>query len=574
MQFVDKARIIIKAGNGGDGCASFHREKYVSHGGPDGGDGGRGGNVVFLADENMNTLLDFKFARFFRAQNGENGRGNMQYGKSGENLVIKVPVGTRVRDVESGKIIADMNSPGRERTVLRGGRGGRGNAKFATPTKQAPRFAQGGQKTKEYEVELELMTIADVGLIGLPNVGKSTILSVVTSAKPKIANYHFTTLTPNLGVVKRYDTSFVVADIPGLIEGAADGAGLGHDFLRHIERTRMLVHVLDISGSEGRDPFEDYCQIRSELMRYSDKLAELPELIVANKMDITGSEDNLEIFREELAMHIEEDKAQGNGGQDELPRIFPVSAATGKGFEPLLDAIVEMLKELPATKEFAEDDIIETPQYERGFAISREGEVYTVTGGTVEYILDTTDADDEESMRREKGLYLSTKYMINHGHTEIAFVADYEGNIVLTKRFNGYKKALEDSHIPFRPEYIFSYPPSYEGGIEAGRAIAGSKSPITAVVTTADICAIGIMEGARLGGYRVPIDLSVIGYDNLNLCQYTVPKLTSVSQNVPKKARLATELLLKKIHDNESDSNLGEIMDVEIVDRQSVISLY
>ena len=264
MQFVDKARIIIKAGNGGDGCASFHREKYVSHGGPDGGDGGRGGNVVFLADENMNTLLDFKFARFFRAQNGENGRGNMQYGKSGENLVIKVPVGTRVRDVESGKIIADMNSPGRERTVLRGGRGGRGNAKFATPTKQAPRFAQGGQKTKEYEVELELMTIADVGLIGLPNVGKSTILSVVTSAKPKIANYHFTTLTPNLGVVKRYDTSFVVADIPGLIEGAADGAGLGHDFLRHIERTRMLVHVLDISGSEGRDPFEDYCQIRSE----------------------------------------------------------------------------------------------------------------------------------------------------------------------------------------------------------------------------------------------------------------------------------------------------------------------
>ena len=228
----------------------------------------------------------------------------------------------------------------------------------------------------------------------------ATILSGVTSAKPKIANYHFTTLTPNLGVVKRYDTSFVVADIPGLIEGAADGAGLGHDFLRHIERTRMLVHVLDISGSEGRDPFEDYCRIRSELMRYSDKLAELPELIVANKMDITGSEDNLEIFREELAMHIEEDKAQGNGGQDELPRIFPVSAATGKGFEPLLDAIVEMLKELPATREFAEDDIIETPQYERGFAISREGEVYTVTGGTVEYILDTTDADDEESMRR------------------------------------------------------------------------------------------------------------------------------------------------------------------------------
>ena len=252
MQFVDKAKIVIKAGNGGDGCSSFHREKYVSHGGPDGGDGGRGGSVIFEADENMSTLLDFKFARFFRAENGEAGRGNMQSGKSGGDLIIKVPVGTRVRDLESGKIIADMNRPGRQRTVLRGGRGGKGNARFATPTKQSPHYAQNGQKTKEYEVELELMTIADVGLVGLPNVGKSTILSVVTSAKPKIANYHFTTLTPNLGVVKRYDTAFVVADIPGLIEGAAEGAGLGHDFLRHIERTRMLVHVLDISGCEGR----------------------------------------------------------------------------------------------------------------------------------------------------------------------------------------------------------------------------------------------------------------------------------------------------------------------------------
>lgn len=398
MQFVDKARIIIKAGNGGDGCSSFHREKYVSHGGPDGGDGGRGGNVIFLADENMSTLLDFKFARHFRAQNGENGRGKMQFGKKGEDIIIKVPVGTRVRELESGKIIADMNKAGREKIVLHGGRGGKGNAKFATPTRQSPRYAQNGQRTKEYEVELELMTIADVGLIGLPNVGKSTILSVVTSAKPKIANYHFTTLTPNLGVVKRYDKSFVVADIPGLIEGAAEGAGLGHDFLRHIERTRLLVHVLDISGSEGRDPIEDYKQIRKELADYSLKLTELPELIAANKMDITGAEDYLEFLREEL-----------EGANVE---IFPVSAATAKGFEPLLDRILALLETLPSTREFAEDDIIEAPQYDWKFEITQEDGVFVVTGGIVDYILDTTNADDEESMRRFQK-FLDSEGIIN-----------------------------------------------------------------------------------------------------------------------------------------------------------------
>ena len=398
MQFVDKARIIIKAGNGGDGCSSFHREKYVSHGGPDGGDGGRGGNVIFLADENMSTLLDFKFARHFRAQNGENGRGKMQFGKKGEDIIIKVPVGTRVRDLESGKIIADMNKAGREKIVLHGGRGGKGNARFATPTRQSPRYAQNGQRTKEYEVELELMTIADVGLIGLPNVGKSTILSVVTSAKPKIANYHFTTLTPNLGVVKRYDKSFVVADIPGLIEGAAEGAGLGHDFLRHIERTRLLVHVLDISGSEGRDPIEDYKQIRKELADYSLKLTELPELIAANKMDITGAEDYLEFLREEL-----------EGANVE---IFPVSAATAKGFEPLLARILALLETLPSTREFAEDDIIEAPQYDWKFEITQEDGVFVVTGGIVDYILDTTNADDEESMRRFQK-FLDSEGIIN-----------------------------------------------------------------------------------------------------------------------------------------------------------------
>lgn len=398
MQFVDKARIIIKAGNGGDGCSSFHREKYVSHGGPDGGDGGRGGNVIFYADDNMSTLLDFRFARHFKAQNGENGRGKMQFGKKGDDIIINVPVGTRVRDVESGKIIADLNKPGKEKLVLRGGRGGKGNAKFATPTKQAPRYAQNGQRTNEYEVELELMTIADVGLIGLPNVGKSTILSVITSAKPKIANYHFTTLTPNLGVVKRYDKSFVVADIPGLIEGAAEGAGLGHDFLRHIERTRLLVHVLDISGSEGRNPIEDYRKIRKELERYSEKLTELPELIAANKMDITGAEDYLEFLKEELA--------------DSNVEIFPVSAAAAKGFEPLLDRVLELLKVLPSTREFEEDRIVETPQYDWNFQIVRDGDLFVVSGGIVDYILDTTNADDEESMRRFQKL-LESEGIIN-----------------------------------------------------------------------------------------------------------------------------------------------------------------
>ncbi len=386
MQFVDKIHIFIKAGDGGNGFSSFHREKYVARGGPDGGDGGRGGDVVFVADGDINTLLEFRYSKHFRAERGDNGRANMQTGKCGESIRIPVPVGTRVRDVETGKIIADMNEDGKEKTVLHGGRGGRGNARFATPTKQAPKYAQNGQKTKEYEIELELMTVADVGLVGLPNVGKSTILSVVTSAKPKIANYHFTTLTPNLGVVKRFENSFVLADIPGLIEGAAEGAGLGRSFLRHIERTRMLVHVIDISGSEDRDPIEDYYAIRSELYDYSPALHALPQFVAANKMDIPGAEENLERLREEL--------------QDEGVRVFAVSAATGKGFEPLIDAIIDMLKTLPKPKSFSEEEMSEEPQYERGFVIERENNVYTVSGGTVDYILDTTNAEDEVSMRR------------------------------------------------------------------------------------------------------------------------------------------------------------------------------
>ncbi len=396
MQFVDKVRICIKSGDGGDGCAAFHREKYVARGGPSGGDGGSGGDVVLVADPGKNTLLDFKFSRHFRAQRGEDGKAELQRGRDGEPLIIKVPVGTVVRDLETGAIIADMNAPGKEKALLKGGRGGKGNARFATPTRQAPRFAQPGQKTKEREVELELKTIADVGLIGLPNVGKSTLLSVLTAARPKIANYHFTTLTPNLGVVQRFEQTFVLADIPGLIEGAAQGAGLGHAFLRHIERTRMLVHVVDVSGSEGRDPLEDFRQINQELAAYSETLATLPQIVVANKMDILPADSSaLQDFQAAL---------EPLGLQ-----VFPVSAAAHQGLEALLDAIVAQLKELPPVQAFEEEELEVEPEYTPGFTISREDDgAFVVSGGDVQRILDTTDPNDETSMRRFQQLLIKT----------------------------------------------------------------------------------------------------------------------------------------------------------------------
>ncbi|MDO4564405.1 MAG: GTPase ObgE [Clostridia bacterium] len=396
MQFIDRARIFIKAGNGGDGCAAFHREKYVAKGGPSGGDGGRGGDLIFEADPGMSTLLDFKYKRHFRAPNGENGRGEMQTGADGDRLIVRVPVGTVVRDLESGSIIADMSEANRQRIVLYGGRGGKGNARFATATRQAPEFAQSGQKTEEREVELELKTIADVGIIGLPSVGKSTILSVLTSARPKIAAYHFTTLTPNLGVASRHGKSFVLADIPGLIEGAAEGAGLGHDFLRHIERTRLLVHVLDISGSEGRDPLSDYEKIMLELSKFSQKLAELPQLVLANKMDLTGAMENLERVKAEL---------EGRG----VP-VFAVSAATAQGFEAPLDRIINLLDTLPPVAVFAETELETRPQYERGFTVKRDDSgAFVVEGGDIERLLDTTDPNSSVSMRRFQ------QYLIKNG---------------------------------------------------------------------------------------------------------------------------------------------------------------
>ena len=382
--FVDQVKITAKAGNGGNGSASFHREKYVMNGGPDGGDGGNGGDVQFYADENMHTLLDFRFKSKYTAENGGDGSANRCTGKRGENLVIKVPVGTVIRDDETGRVMADMDTPGETRTLLKGGKGGWGNQHFATATRQAPNFAKPGIKTEIRTLRMELKTIADVGLVGYPNVGKSSILSTVTSAKPKVGNYHFTTLTPNLGIVRRYGKDIVLADIPGLIEGAADGAGLGHDFLRHVERTRLLLHVVDISGSEGRDPVDDLDQINTELDHYGN-LGELPQIIVCNKMDLPGAEENLKRMKV---------LADGMG----CP-VFPVSVATREGFEPLLDETAKMLETLPPILHYAEEEEEEPEQkLNNDFAIERDGEDYVVTGAGIERLMESVNFDDLESL--------------------------------------------------------------------------------------------------------------------------------------------------------------------------------
>ncbi|MGI6193559.1 MAG: GTPase ObgE [Christensenellales bacterium] len=381
--FVDKAKIYVKAGDGGPGAVSFHREKYVAKGGPDGGDGGRGGSIYFRVDKGKNTLIDFRYNRHFRARNGEPGQGGRKSGKSGEDIYITVPQGTVIKDAATGRVLMDMFEDEGDRLLFKGGAGGKGNANFATPTRQAPRFATPGVKCQEVELLLELKTIADVGLVGMPNVGKSTLLSVLTAARPKIANYHFTTLAPNLGVARVDDTDFVLADIPGLIEGAAAGAGLGHDFLRHIERTRMIVHVLDISGCEGRDPVEDYRTINRELAEYSETLARLPQIIAANKTDIPGSEENLERLKQAV--------------QGEDVEIFPISAAAAQGLDPLLRAVVKKLATLPPVQRFKEEEL---PQEEtEKFTVEKIDEAYVVSGPLIDRLLDRTFADNPESMR-------------------------------------------------------------------------------------------------------------------------------------------------------------------------------
>ena len=380
--FVDRVRITAKAGNGGNGCVSFHREKYVQNGGPDGGDGGNGGNVIVQADPNMHTLLDFRFSSKYSAENGGDGSAGRCHGKNGEDLFIRVPVGTVFLRDEDGTVIADMNTAGQQKVLLRGGRGGHGNARFATATRQAPNFAKPGIRTEVVTLRLELKTIADVGLVGFPNVGKSTILATLTKARPKIANYHFTTLTPNLGIVKRYDMDFVLADIPGLVEGASEGIGLGHDFLRHVERTRLLLHVLDASGSEGRDPLEDFATINKELDAYGE-LNQRPQLVVLNKCDLIPSEDTTKALVAAFA----------NMGY----QAFPVSAATHTGFDALLDEIIRMIPELPPLLTFEEQPILDDVPM-GPFEVVRENETYVVRGNMMQRLIDSVNFGDEDSM--------------------------------------------------------------------------------------------------------------------------------------------------------------------------------
>ena len=381
--FVDRVKITVKAGNGGNGSASFHREKYVQNGGPDGGDGGKGGNILLYADENMHTLLDFRFKSKYTAENGGDGMSGMRSGRKGEDLIIKVPVGTVGREAESGRVMADMDTAGETRILLHGGRGGWGNNHFATATRQAPNFAKPGTKTEIVTLQMELKTIADVGLVGYPNVGKSSILSVVTSAKPRVGNYHFTTLTPNLGIVRQYGKDIVLADIPGLIEGAADGAGLGHDFLRHVERTSLLLHVVDISGSEGRDPLEDLDQINTELEKYGN-LGEKPQIIVCNKMDLPGAEEN---FRRMQAL------AEGMGTP-----VFGVSAATHQGFDALMAETAKELETLPPILHYQEEEAPEPEKKEAEYRVIFDGATYFVEGPGMERLLETVNFDDLESL--------------------------------------------------------------------------------------------------------------------------------------------------------------------------------
>ncbi|MEG1384920.1 MAG: GTPase ObgE [Oscillospiraceae bacterium] len=383
--FVDKAKIKLIAGNGGDGAVSFHREKYVAAGGPDGGNGGRGGNIVFKVDDNLSTLLDFRYKRKYVAQNGENGSAKNCSGKSAEDTIIRVPRGTVIKEAETGGILVDMSDDA-EVTICKGGRGGFGNARFATPTRQIPRFAKTGTKGQSYDVILELKLLADVGLIGFPNVGKSTLLSVISAAKPKIANYHFTTLTPVLGMVAAPNGgSFVCADIPGLIEGASRGIGLGFDFLRHIDRCRMLVHVVDISGIEGRNPIEDFKAINTEITAFSEQLGSRPQIVAGNKGDIAADKS----LEDELRKYVE------SKGYE----YVSISAATRKNLDLLLNKISEMLSSLPPIVTYEPNYVPPVPEVGRTFNIDRIEDGFTIDAPWLKRILEQSNVDDYESLQ-------------------------------------------------------------------------------------------------------------------------------------------------------------------------------
>lgn len=421
--FVDQAKIYIKAGDGGDGAVSFHREKYVAAGGPDGGDGGNGGDIVFVVDDNISNLIDFRYKRKYVAEKGQNGGAKNCSGRNAPDLVVKVPRGTVVKEIKSGRILADLSTD-EPAVIAHGGKGGRGNAHFATSTRQIPKFAKPGFRGDEYEVMLELKLIADVGLVGFPNVGKSTLISVVSAAKPKIANYHFTTLTPVLGVVKIEEgKSFVMADIPGLIEGASEGVGLGHEFLRHVERCRLIVHVIDVSGSEGRDPIEDFKAINHELENFSMELAEAPQIVAANKSDMATPEQV-----ERLRNYVE----------DQGLLFYEISAATTKGTKELMYGVWERLSVLPPVKQFeaqplTQEEIDDKLISKKDFRVTVEDGVYFVEADWLLDILRTANMDDYSSLQyfqnvlRTSGIIDKLEEMgIEEGDTVSIFDFEFE----------------------------------------------------------------------------------------------------------------------------------------------------
>lgn len=398
--FLDQVTIDVKAGKGGDGMVAFRREKYVPDGGPAGGDGGRGGDVILVVDEGLRTLMDFRFNRHFKAQPGENGMSKGMHGRGAEDTYIKVPQGTTVRDADTGALLGDLLEQGQTLMIAKGGRGGRGNIRFASPKNPAPELAENGEPGQERKIELELKVLADVGLVGFPSVGKSTLLSVISSARPKIGAYHFTTLVPNLGMVTTSDgRSFAVADLPGLIEGASQGVGLGTQFLRHIERTRVILHVIDMSGMEGRDPYEDYQAINQELATHNLRLLERPQIIVANKMDMPESEENLVKFKEQLA------KEQTDEFADPLP-IFPISGVTRKGIDALLSATADLLEVTPEFLLYDEEIEEEVVQYgfhsdEPEFTIDRDPDAtWILSGEKIEKLFQMTNFDHDETVMR------------------------------------------------------------------------------------------------------------------------------------------------------------------------------
>ncbi|MFP8918792.1 GTPase ObgE [Megasphaera indica] len=419
--FIDRARIFVQSGKGGDGMSSFRHEKFVPKGGPNGGDGGQGGNVVLVADRNVNTLVDFRFRRLFKAKPGGKGEGSNKYGRNAEDLLITVPLGTIVKDEETGQVMADLSRDGQRAIVAKGGRGGRGNWHFRTSANRTPTFAERGEPGEERWLRLELKVLADVGLLGYPSVGKSSILRKVSAAQPEVAAYHFTTLNPILGVVNLPDhRSFVMADIPGLIDGASEGVGLGHDFLRHIERTKILIHVVDVSGIEGRDPIEDYEKINAELAKYSEKLARKRQVVAANKIDLLGDSDNLERLMDYMTAHGVE--------------VYPICAMTGEGMDKLLEWVWTMLEEYVEEPDETTEEVVYKAQNKPDFEVKRDDDgAFVITGARIENLVAMTNFDDDQSLRRFQRIWrymeldkLLQEHGIQDGNTVRIYSMEFE----------------------------------------------------------------------------------------------------------------------------------------------------